>query len=241
MSSDLFRNVCLSQCLVVAGLTSVAAADEPSPAGDEGLRVAVQSELGDVARALRGLDQSYAFRGMQGCGSATAGSVSIDWVARGIAPEDRLHPLPPQPLVLSEAKVPCATPPLPVAPLQVAPPVMHPAPVLPVLPQPIPQALPVAPPAHPVHPAPAVGQPCPACDTTAAPLPVVSQPVLSQSIISQPAAGYSYGYDVSYSNGHGRTPPNVMLVNGVWVESPSSSAGCGLAPIYYGRSSGRVW
>ncbi len=68
------------------------------------IRDAVNSELIDVARALRSLDQSYAFRGIQGCGAWTAGSAYIDWHARGLCPPPAgSRVLPPPPLVLGGA------------------------------------------------------------------------------------------------------------------------------------------
>ncbi len=73
-----------------AGLTTVAQA--------------VNEELRDVARALRSLDQSYAIRGFQGCGAATAGSVFIDWHARGLTAPHGLRVVPPEPIVLGVPK-----------------------------------------------------------------------------------------------------------------------------------------
>ncbi|MEK6260993.1 MAG: hypothetical protein AABP62_20525 [Planctomycetota bacterium] len=65
---------------------------------------AVNGELTDVARALRRLDQSYAVRGFQGCGACTAGSVFVDWRAKGVKPQDRVAVLPPDPIVLGRPK-----------------------------------------------------------------------------------------------------------------------------------------
>ncbi len=65
---------------------------------------AVNGELTDVARALRRLDQSYAVRGFQGCGAWTAGSVFVDWRAKGVKPQDRVAVLPPDPIVLGRPK-----------------------------------------------------------------------------------------------------------------------------------------
>ncbi len=76
--------------LQAAGLTTIAQA--------------VDNELRDVARALRALDQSYAIRGFQGCGAATAGSVFIDWHARGMTAPHGLRVIPPEPIVLGVPK-----------------------------------------------------------------------------------------------------------------------------------------
>lgn len=67
---------------------------------------AVNGELTDVARAWRRLDQSYAVRGFQGCGACTAGSVFVDWRAKGVKPQDRVAVLPPEPIVLGRPKAP---------------------------------------------------------------------------------------------------------------------------------------
>jgi hypothetical protein len=76
--------------LQAAGLTTVAEA--------------VNDELRDVARALRSLDQSYAIRGFHGCGAATAGSVFIDWHARGMTAPHGLRVVAPEPIVLGVPK-----------------------------------------------------------------------------------------------------------------------------------------
>lgn len=65
---------------------------------------AVNRELRNASRALRQLDQSYALRGFQGCGAATAGSVFIDWQARGLTPPNGIQILPPEPIVLGIPK-----------------------------------------------------------------------------------------------------------------------------------------
>ena len=71
----------------------------------------VNGELTDVARALRRLDQSYAVRGFQGCGACTAGSVFVDWRAKGVKPQDRVVVLPPDPIVLGRPKAAvCSSP-----------------------------------------------------------------------------------------------------------------------------------
>ena len=78
-------------------LRSETDATPQSPPKVEPLRNSVDSEMSDVARAFRKLDQSYAFRGMQGCGSWTAGSAFTDFGSRGEEP----HPVfPPPPLKL---------------------------------------------------------------------------------------------------------------------------------------------
>lgn len=58
--------------------------------GPTDVRNSVNDELLDLARALRRIDQSYGFRGIQGCGSWTAGSAYMDWDARGFG--NRPHP-----------------------------------------------------------------------------------------------------------------------------------------------------
>ncbi len=65
------------------------------------LRDAVTGEMGDLARALRSIDQSFTYRGIQGCGSCTAGSVFVDFHAKGIEPPKNVRILPPPPLNLS--------------------------------------------------------------------------------------------------------------------------------------------
>ena len=70
----------------------------------------VNGELTDVARAFRRLDQSYAVRGFQGCAAATAGSVFVDWRAKGVRPQDRYAVLPPEPIVLGRPKAAVCSP-----------------------------------------------------------------------------------------------------------------------------------
>lgn len=65
------------------------------------VRDAVNLELTDVARALRSIDQSYAYRGMRGTGSWTAGSAFMDWEAQGVPPEHRWNVTPPPELNLA--------------------------------------------------------------------------------------------------------------------------------------------
>lgn len=71
------------------------------PGDHPAARDAVNGELGDVARSLRSIDQSYGYRGMRGCGSYTAGSAYRDWHACGeCPPPGGRRVLPPPPLVL---------------------------------------------------------------------------------------------------------------------------------------------
>lgn len=72
--------------------------------GMEHVSQSVNRELHDVARALRSLDQSYTLRGFQGCGASTAGSVFIDWRAKGLRQPEGLTVLPPPPIVLGIPK-----------------------------------------------------------------------------------------------------------------------------------------
>ena len=81
--------------------------EESSP-GPIAVRDAVNGELFDLARALRSLDQSYAFRGVQGCGAWTAGSAYMDWHAQGVCPPPAgTRVLPPPPLVLGGCRSRC--------------------------------------------------------------------------------------------------------------------------------------
>lgn len=83
-------------------------ASEQPPAGPVAVRDAVNGELFDLARALRSLDQSYAFRGIQGCGAWTAGSAYVDWHAQGLCPPPAgSRVLPPPPLVLGGCRSRC--------------------------------------------------------------------------------------------------------------------------------------
>ncbi len=72
---------------------------EHRPNGPAAVRDAVHGELSDVARAFRRIDQSYAYRGMQGCGSCTAGSAFIDWHAKGLCQPRCGYVQPPRPLI----------------------------------------------------------------------------------------------------------------------------------------------
>jgi|GEM_PF-2655673 len=63
--------------------TGVCVADDVS--------TSVNSELLNLARAFRSLDQSYQYRGMSSRLASTASSVFVDWEARGVPPEHR-HP-----------------------------------------------------------------------------------------------------------------------------------------------------
>lgn len=81
---------------------------ESPPAGSVVVRDALNQELFDLARALRSIDQSYAFRGIQGCGAWTAGSAHIDWHAQGLCPPPvGTRVLPPPPLVLGGCRSVC--------------------------------------------------------------------------------------------------------------------------------------
>lgn len=185
-------------------------ADDPTSI--EVLSRAVSGELGDVAGALRGLDQSYVFRGMQGCGSATAGSVYIDWDAKGVPPEHRVRVLPPQPLVLSESnKQPCLKrepEPQPTpAPVQSTPSVPAPS-----QPCPCQSATPQtsAPPAL-VADVPVPG--CSQCGRIVVEGRTVNPPVYSAEY-EQLAEVYYHGQRQC----GGRVPPQVMNVHGQWSE-----------------------
>ncbi len=61
---------------------------------------AVNSELLDLARAFRSLDQSYQYRGMSSRLASTAGSVFVDWDAKGVPPEHRYPVVPPAPVLV---------------------------------------------------------------------------------------------------------------------------------------------
>ncbi|MCA9087349.1 MAG: hypothetical protein KDA90_01810 [Planctomycetaceae bacterium] len=61
---------------------------------------AIDRELSDLAQAIRGLDQSYRFRGVRGTGAWTAGSAFMDWESRGIPVGERRHITPPPELNL---------------------------------------------------------------------------------------------------------------------------------------------
>lgn len=68
------------------------------------LASSVNSELLDLARAFRSLDQSYQYRGMSSRLALTAGSVFVDWEAKGVPPEHR-HPVSaPAPVLVGCAK-----------------------------------------------------------------------------------------------------------------------------------------
>jgi hypothetical protein len=70
----------------------VDARESDSNAAHAALQQSVNAELLDLARAFRGLDQSYQYRGMKSRLASTAGSAFVDWDAKGIAPEHR-HPV----------------------------------------------------------------------------------------------------------------------------------------------------
>lgn len=79
-------------------------ADEEQQLTEKGLKESLLGEMGNLAKALRSLDQSYTFRGIRGCGSCTAGSVFVDWEAKGIEQPKRIRVLPPEPLILSSKR-----------------------------------------------------------------------------------------------------------------------------------------
>ena len=60
--------------------------DTMSASADE-LSNSVTSELLNLSRAFRSLDQSFQYRGMSSRLASTAGSVSVDWEAKGIPVE----------------------------------------------------------------------------------------------------------------------------------------------------------
>lgn len=60
------------------------------PDSPTAVRDSVNNEMLDLSRAIRRIDQSYGFRGIQGYGAWTAGSAYMDWDARGIG--SRPHP-----------------------------------------------------------------------------------------------------------------------------------------------------
>ena len=61
---------------------------------------AVNSQLLDLAKAFRSLDQSYQYRGMSSRLASTAGSVFVDWDAKGVPPEHRHPVVPPAPVLV---------------------------------------------------------------------------------------------------------------------------------------------
>ncbi len=105
--------------IAVPGETTLMKVEDPpaglvvrktSPQPTEGMELVTRSvnrELRDVAHALRSLDQSYSLRGFQGCGAATAGSVFIDWRAKGLQKPENVVVLPPPPIVLGIPKTRC--------------------------------------------------------------------------------------------------------------------------------------
>lgn len=238
----------LSVSISLAMSANAAWAEAPLLVPQGGVQQVVHGELQDVARALRGLDQSYAYRGMVGCGAATAGSVNIDWVARGVAPEHRFQPLPPQPLVLSQPKSPHAAP-VPVQPPPVVAPTPHSSADMPALPiQPQPQVIPQSPAPVPAT-APIVSSPCHGCGTVTSPVPptpihaappVAASPPVPHAAPAHHCPTCDSGIVVTGGVG-GRTPPGAVLVNGYWVEA-GPAAFPGYHSGYSGSSCGvRVW
>jgi len=76
--------------------TGVCVADDVS--------TSVNSERLNLARAFRSLDQSYQYRGMSSRLASTAGSVFVDWEARGVPPEHRHPAVAPAPVLLGCAE-----------------------------------------------------------------------------------------------------------------------------------------
>ncbi len=64
------------------------------------LSSAVNSELLNLSKAFRSLDQSYQYRGMSSRLASTAGSVFVDWDAKGIPPEHRYPVAAPAPVLV---------------------------------------------------------------------------------------------------------------------------------------------
>ncbi len=74
------------------------AAGNDSRADD--LPSAINGEFADLARAFRGLDQSYVYRGMSSRLASTAGSVFVDWEAKGVPAEHRHPVVAPEPIAV---------------------------------------------------------------------------------------------------------------------------------------------
>jgi len=72
--------------------------------GAEELSSSVKSELLDLSRAFRSLDQSYQYRGMSSRLASTAGSVFVDWEAKGVPPELRHPAVAPAPVLVGCAE-----------------------------------------------------------------------------------------------------------------------------------------
>ena len=73
--------------------------DTRSASADE-LSDSVTSELHNLSRAFRSLDQSFQYRGMSSRLASTAGSVFVDWEAKGIPVEQALAVRVPDPLLV---------------------------------------------------------------------------------------------------------------------------------------------
>ena len=84
----------------LAGLLLVLNGSAASVCIADDLPSAVNSELLDLARAFRSLDQSYQYRGMSSRLASTAGSVFVDWDAKGIPAEHRHPVVPPAPVLV---------------------------------------------------------------------------------------------------------------------------------------------
>jgi hypothetical protein len=84
----------------LAGMLLVLNGSAASVCVADDLPSAVNSELLDLARAFRSLDQSYQYRGMSSRLASTAGSVFVDWNAKGVPPEHRYPVVPPAPVLV---------------------------------------------------------------------------------------------------------------------------------------------
>ena len=71
--SDEYGGVLSAELVTIGAVVAVGAV-----AGLREASNAINDELGDVASAVRSLDQSYSFHGFRGCNSMTAGSAFVD-------------------------------------------------------------------------------------------------------------------------------------------------------------------
>ena len=62
------------------------------------LPTTVSSELSDLAKAFRGLDKSFQYRGMSSRLASTTGSAFVDWEAKGVPLEERRPVSAPEPV-----------------------------------------------------------------------------------------------------------------------------------------------
>lgn len=220
---------CVGLLTLTVAASGVAVAQDqgqPEPSSIDLLTRAVNGELTDIAGSLRQLDQSYVYRGMQGCGSATAGSVNIDWDAKGVPAEKRFRVLPPQPLVLSRSmKQPCQQPRQIIEEVPST-----------TTPEPIRQPACPCQSSAPAQSAPAPASDCPRCSgqvieqgvVVDPPLPTVDCPVCPPSVVTEAASSHGCATDRCQSQptvvtgGYGgKAPPNAMYVNGQWTERPT--------------------